>query len=291
MTYKKQFIRKGNKKYQELQRMKHWSNGKLVKVAKLDWDTNGIWEELKSYVQNDGSIKIFRLEEHIDRLYKSAKILNVEISEPKNKIIDGCKSVVEANVKEDLELKIIIKDNKINILARKPEKHKDKITAIISNIPRGYPIQWNQCFCGRSYLADKEMIEAEKRGLFDEVLLTDSNQHVYSGFKSNLFIILGDIIITPPNDGSILMGITRRTVVEILQNLALMFKKYKKSPIIIEKSITIPDIYMSDAIFLTSTYGEIRAIEDVDYRTVNTTDNFYYKLLKEEYSNLIRGRI
>lgn len=95
--------------------------------------------------------------------------------------------------------------------------------------------------------------------------------------------------MTPPNNGSILPGVTRRTIAEILGDSPRMFSKYKRAPRVVEKSITKADLYTADCVFLCGTYAEVVRVAEIDGRTIDG-DDFYFKLVHKEYSDRVRGR-
>jgi branched-chain amino acid aminotransferase len=122
-----------------------------------------------------------------------------------------------------------------------------------------------------------------------DAFLIDNQGYVVEATVANFFVVKGDVIMTPPNKGSILPGITRRTIAEILGNSSEMFRKYKKSVRVVEKDITKADLYTADCVFLCGTYAEVVKVSEIDGRKIDG-DDFYFKLVQKEYSDLVRGR-
>lgn len=294
--------------------MKVWSNGQILKNGKkidssnvvLHYAGPAVWEGIRSYLQEDGTTKIFKLEEHIQRLFNSAKILNIEIPFSYGDILQACRSIVETNGGGDLYIRPIVylENSALDFFKDAPKANLDILTTpmeinvekdiktIISSRVRSYPQYQMQVKMPANYNLALELKSEAKRAGVDDVLVTDNQGYIVEAIWANILIVKGDIIFTPPNNGSILPGITRATLAEnILLNPALMFSKYKKTPIVIEKNITRADIYTADCVMLIGTFYEIVNVVEIDGRIIgNNMKNTYYKILWEEYHNLIRGR-
>lgn len=297
--------------------MKTWSNGKIVdnKVPidsfnySLHYGGPCVWEGIKSYIQEDGTCKIWKLKEHVHRLKSSAKILGFEIPFTESQIEQACRDVVEANGNRDLYLRPIaynsadadgIHSSKENIqldiyCLPVPTLHSNNgdkgIKVGISCIQRGYPQFQMQAKTPGNYCMLPQIRNQMKALGVDDMLLVDNYGYVVEASVANIMVITGDAITTPPNNGSILPGITRQVIAEIINNKALMITKYKKLPILVEKQITKADIYNADCIILCGTYAEIVLVSEVDQRVIgNDSDHFYFKVLKSEYASLTRGR-
>lgn len=291
--------------------MKTWANGKIIKGRTpldsmnfgLHYSGPNAWEGIRSYKQKNGTTKIFKLKEHVDRLFDSAKIVGFEIPYTKAQITEGCRAVVRANGGGDLYLRPIAytsqdaepirpqPQQQINVdiyCFPIPELHgKKDIKTAISNMQRSYPHYDMQAKTAHNYhFLQPCKLECEQRGV-DDVFLTDQNGHITEATVSNVFVIKGDVIMTPPNDGSILPGITRRCVAEIIQRAGIMVTKYKKTPILVEKKITRSDLYTADCIILCGTYAEVVNVIEVDGRKLPGSD--YYKIIKDEYQLMVRN--
>jgi branched-chain amino acid aminotransferase len=293
--------------------MRVWTNGQIIHTKKqidslnfvLHYGSPACWEGIRAYEKQDGNTHIWKLEEHITRLFNSAKILNMKIPFEQHEVIEGCRKVVEANGSGDLYLRPIVystqdaesvrqapSDISIDIYAFPIKKlGRDKgVTAKISSITRGYPQFQMQCKTPANY-AVLNNAKPEMDGV-DELLFCDNNGYVVEASVANIFIVRGDQILTPPNEGSILPGITRRCVLEILTNSATMYSKFKKVPMVAEKPLTRADIYTADEMFMCGTYAEVVPIIQVDQRQIgNGQPGFYSKMLLAAYQDLVRGRV
>ena len=105
------------------------------------------------------------------------------------------------------------------------------IKVAVSDIVRSYPEFIMQAKTPGNY----HMISRIKAKLnqlkVDDIFLVDKNGYVVEATVANLYLFKGDVALTPPNNGSILPGITRKTIAEILMNPSLMFSRYKKVPL------------------------------------------------------------
>lgn len=295
--------------------MKTWSDRKIIDgKAPLDsmsfplhYAGPAVWEGMRAYVQEDGTCKIFKMREHIQRLKDSAKILGVNVPYSDAEIEQACEALVQHNGNKDLYLRPIAflnadaegihakksKDLRLDIYCVPiPKLHRDSeygINMVISNVVRGYP-QYNMQSKNPANYAVLASVQPiiDLTGVQDAFLL-DNQGYVVEATVANFFVIKGDVIMTPPNNGSILPGITRRTIAEILNDSANMFSKYKKAPRLVEKNITKADLYTADCVFLCGTYAEVVKVKQIDGRSIDG-DDFYFKLIQKEYSDLVRGR-
>ena len=295
--------------------MKVWSDRRIIdNKAPLDsfsyplhYGGPAVWEGMRAYVQEDGSCKIFRLKEHVQRLRDSSKIIGYNIPYSNAEIEQACEALVQQNGNKDLYLRPIAylnvdaesihgiqtKDLKLDIYCVPiPKLHRNSekgIRMVVSNVIRAYPQFTMQAKTPANY-ADITQVQPllDQTGVQDAFLL-DNQGYVVEATVANFFVVKGDVIMTPPNKGSILPGITRRTVAEVLGDSALMFSKYKKVPRVVEKDITKADLYTADCVFLCGTYAEVVKVSEIDGRAIDGDDS-YFRIIQTEYSNVVRGR-
>jgi branched-chain amino acid aminotransferase len=315
MTRKGAIKAKGtNKKYEKLKTPKTWSNGKLIKGTKaidsinysLHYASPAIWEGIRAYKQVDGTSKIFRLQEHAQRLLDSAKIIGFEIPYSLNDLMEACKAVVEANGGGDLYLRPIVyaahdaesakpQDVKINVdiyaFPIEPlHSEKKGIKCVISAHKRGYPQYQMQAKTASNY-AHLQLVKPEiKAAQVDDVFILDNEGYIVEATVANIWVFKDNVAMTPPNNGSILPGITRRCVAGILQDPHKMVTKYKMPTVVMEKRLTRADLYTADCIIICGTYAEIVNVIELDGRTIGSSETqTYFKILKAEYSKLVRN--
>jgi branched-chain amino acid aminotransferase len=292
--------------------MRVWSDGHIIHTKRqidslnfvMHYGSPACWEGIRSYLQSNGTTKIWKLEEHVKRLFDSAKILGIEIPFTQYDIQEACRRVVEANGNGDLYLRPIVYSTQdaesvrqvdykiaVDIYAFPIAKlgREEGITAKIASMARGYPQFQMQCKNPANY-AILNNLKNEMAGV-DELLFCDNQGYVVEATVANLFIVRGDQVFTPPNEGSILPGITRRTVAEILGDNAMMFSKYNKHVKVMEKRITRPDLYTADEVFMCGTFAEIVPIIQIDGRIIaDGKPGFYSRMVLKSYQDLVRGR-
>ncbi len=264
---------------------KIWKDGQLVdwRDANLHMLTHSlhygmaVFEGVRAYKTVDGTA-IFRLKEHTQRLYNSAKIFQMAIPYDMETLMEAQKEVVRANQLESCYLRplVWIGSEKMGVSARGNTIHvgiaawpwgaylgedglKRGIRVKTSSFTRhhvnvsmvrakasGYYIN--------SILANQE-VTAEG---YDEALLLDTDGYVSEGAGENVFIIKNGKIYTP-DLASCLDGITRDAVLTMARDLGID---------VVEKRITRDEVYCADEAFFTGTAAEITPIRELDNRQI-----------------------
>lgn len=287
---------------------KIWMDGKLVNWA----DANihilthtlhyglGVFEGIRCYEASKGSA-IFRLQEHIDRLFDSSRILQVEIPYTPEEISKAIIETVKVNKLRECYIRPIVyigdgamgiypKDNPIKVaIAVWPwgaylgeEGIKNGIRVKISSFTRHHVnvTMTKSKTCGNyvnSLLAKKEAISCG----YDEALLLDTHGYVSEGSGQNIFIVRKGVLKTAPLP-SVLEGITRNSVIEMAQNEGIK---------VIEENFTRDELYISDEAFLTGTASEITPIREVDGRiTGKGKPGPVTKKLQDLFFKIVSGR-
>lgn len=294
--------------------MKTWSDRRIIEGKAplnsfsfpLHYGSPVVWEGLRAYVQEDGVCRIFRLREHLRRLRDSAKILGCTLPYTDDEMLHACDQVVQLNGNQDSYLRPIAyldvdaegihakktKDLKLDIYCvPAPKLHRDAergIKMVISSVVRGYPQYQMQAKTPSNYAALTYVQPLLDQTGAQDAFLVDNQGYVVEATVANFFVVKGSTVMTPPNAGSILPGITRQSVAEILNSPA-MFAKHKTFVQVAEKNITKADLYTADCVFLCGTYAEVMKVNEVDGRTIDEDDRIF-KIVQAEYSNLVRGR-
>lgn len=261
---------------------KIWMDGKLVdwRDAKIHVLTHtlhygcGAFEGVRAYKTTKGTA-IFRLQEHTERLFNSAKILRMKIPFSVADVNEAQKQVIRENGLEsgylrpltwigDRKLGVSAKGNDIHIMVAAwpwgaylgEEGMRRGIRVKTSSFTRHHVnITMTQAKAVSNYtnsiLANAEATDDG----YDEALLLDSAGFVSEGAGENIFIIKDGQIYTPDLSAGALNGITRNTVFHIAQDLGLS---------IIQKRITRDEIYIADEAFFTGTAAEITPIRELD---------------------------
>jgi branched-chain amino acid aminotransferase len=265
---------------------KIWFDGKLVnwEEANVHVLTHtlhyglGVFEGIRCYKTKNGKTAVFKLQEHVDRLFNSAHIVEMKIPFSKEEIFNATLETVKVNGIGDGYIRPIVFVGNAGIGLY--VKEYPVITAIIAipfgkylgeeGIEKGISVKTSSFtrhgvntsmtrakICGaylNSILAKKEAVENG----YDEALMLDSSGFVCEASGENLFILKDNVFYTPPKI-SILPGITRDTVMEIIREEGFEVKEYP---------ITRDDVYIADEAFFTGTAAEITPIREVDGRKI-----------------------
>lgn len=261
---------------------KIWMDGQLVdwRDAKIHVLTHtlhygcGVFEGVRAYNTVNGTA-IYRLEDHTERLFNSAKILRMQMPFSKEEINEAQKTVVRANKLASCYLRPLVwigseklgvspKGNTIHVMVAGwewgaylgEEGLKRGIRVKTSSFTRHHVnITMTQAKAVSNYsnsiLAN---MEATNDG-YDEALLLDSAGFVSEGAGENIFVIKGGMVYTPDLSAGALNGITRNTILHICKDLGLE---------LVQKRITRDEVYIADEAFFTGTAAEVTPIRELD---------------------------
>ncbi len=261
---------------------KIWMDGELVdwrdaKIHVLSHTLHygcGAFEGVRAYDTVNGTA-IFRLQEHTERLFNSAKILRMKIPFTQEEVNEVQRTVVRENHLKSgyirpltwigsQKLGVSPKGNQIHLMVAAwtwgaylgEDGMKRGIRVKTSSYTRHHVnITMTQAKAVSNYtnsiLANMEALDDG----YDEALLLDASGFVSEGAGENLFIIKGGVIYTPDLSAGALNGITRNTVFHIAKDLGLE---------IVQKRITRDEIYIADEAFFTGTAAEVTPIRELD---------------------------
>ncbi|MDW8336825.1 MAG: branched-chain amino acid transaminase [Tepidimonas sp.] len=261
---------------------KIWMDGELIdwRDAKVHVLTHtlhygcGAFEGVRAYATERGTA-IFRLQEHTERLFNSAKILRMAIPFSVEEVNEAQRTVVRANGLQSGYIRPLIwigseklgvspKGNRVHLMVAAwawgaylgEEGMKRGIRVKTSSYTRHHVnITMTQAKTVSNYtnsiLAN---MEATDDG-YDEALLLDPAGFVSEGAGENLFIVKGGVIYTPDLSAGALNGITRNTVLHIAKDLGLE---------VVQKRITRDEVYIADEAFFTGTAAEVTPIRELD---------------------------
>ena len=288
---------------------KIWMNGKLVpfKDAKVHVLTHAlhystaIFEGLRCYNTPKGSA-IFRLPEHVDRLFKSAKMYSMKMPYSKKQISDAIiKTVKESKLKECYirplayygygEMGLTPTKNKVDVSiacwewkmgeskAGKFSGAKCKISSWIRIDSRSQPMKAK---AASNYAnAALARVEALEDG-YDEAIMLNSNGKVAEGSAENIFILKDGQIITPPLTSGILEGITRDSVIQIIE---------ENGGYVVEADIDREDLYTADEVFMVGTAAEVKSVTQIDrVKISNGKPGRITKALQKSFSEVSMGK-
>jgi len=290
---------------------KIWMDGKFV-----NWDDAnvhvltstlhyglGVFEGIRCYKLANGKSAIFRLKDHIKRLYESAHMFWIKIPFTQEELIEVCKETLRVNKLDEGYIRPLVylgkgamglyaPDNPVCVTIAAwawgaylgDDGVKNGIRAKISSYSRhaiNASLSKSKA-CGNyinSMLAKREAVNAG----YEEGLMIDQEGYLAEATGENIFIVKDGIVRTPPCSSSILNGITRDCAITILKDNGIP---------IIEEKVVREDAYVADEVFLTGTAAEVTPIREIDNRLVGIgKPGPVTQKIQSIYFDTIRGKV
>lgn len=288
---------------------KIWMNGKLVpfKNAKVHVLTHAlhystaIFEGIRYYNTPRGSA-IFRLPEHVDRFFNSAKMYSMKMQYNKKQITDAIiKTVKNSTLKECYirpiayygygEMGLTPTQNKVDVAIAcwawkmgesKAGKFAGARCKISSWIRIDSAAQPMKAKAASNYSnAALARVEALNEG-YDEAIMLNNQGKIAEGSAENIFVLKNNQIITPPLTAGVLEGITRDSVIQIIK---------ENGGQVIEADLDREDLYVADEIFMTGTAAEVKSVTTIDQATIgNGKPGKVTKALQKSFTDVTMGR-
>jgi branched-chain amino acid aminotransferase len=255
-------------------------NGKLVdkadaKVSVYDHGLlygDGVFEGIRVY-----NGRAFKLREHTDRLYDSARAINLEIPMDREAMMKAVDDTVAANNKVNGYIRLVVTRGP-GTLGLDPRKCEPQVIIIVDDISlyppelyetgmevitaatiRNHPNAVNPRIKSLNYLNNiLAKMEAIRGGCLEAIMLNHKGE-VAECTGDNLFVVKRGRLTTPPTDAGILEGITRNLVLELARAAGVPT---------FEAPLTRHDVYTADELFLTGTAAEVIAVVKVDGRPI-----------------------
>jgi len=287
-----------------------WMDGKFVewgqaKVHVLCHTLHygyGAFEGIRAYKQDRGGSAVFRLQEHIQRLFESAKLLELEVPYSRETVVDACLATLKKNRLQEAYIRplLYLGEREVGVYpGDSPDVHLAIITWKWGSYlgagahEKGIRVKissFNKFHVNSLLLKGKVVghyvnsvlakIEAKREG-YAEAILLDHEGYVAEGTGENIFIVKDGEIITPGDDASILGGITRDAVIAIAKDLGFS---------VILRRLTRNDLYLADEVFFTGTAAEITPIVEIDRRVIGSgKPGMLTRRLQEAFRDVTRG--
>ena len=288
---------------------KIWMNGKLIpfKDAKVHVLTHAlhystaVFEGIRCYNTPNGSA-IFRLPEHVDRFFNSAKMYGMKMRYSKKQISNAIIKTVKASGLKECYIRPLAYYgygtmgltptlNKVDVSiacwkwkmgeskAGKFSGAKCKISKWIRIDSKSQPMQSKSA--ANYSNAALARVEALKNG-YDEAIMLNNKGNVAEGSAENIFVVKNGIIKTPPLDADILNGITRNSVIQLIK------KEHMK---LVEKNITVNELLKADEVFMTGTAAEVKSVTKIDKNAIgNGSVGEITKELQKSFMNIVMGK-
>jgi len=286
-----------------------WVDGKLV-----PWDDAsdhmlahtlhygvGCFEGIRAYQRSDGRVAVFRLREHIERLFDSAQICTMEIPFTREQLVQACVDVVAGNKMGSCYLRplVYLGSGALGLGSLEPpvrtivacfewgaylgdEGLRKGIRCVISGYTRsnGSAVMNKGKICGQYVTSVLAKRLALKSG-FDEALMLDPQGYVAEGTGENIFVVKNGVVRTPPTSAAILAGITRDTSLQLLREQGVEVR---------EEMIARDELYVADEIFLTGTAAEVTPVREIDHRRIGKGEaGPVTRALQERFFAVVKG--
>lgn len=237
----------------------------------------GCFEGVRAYAAQQGTA-IFRLKEHTDRLFDSAKILGMEMPFSKAEINEACRAAVRENNLKEAYLRPMVffgsegmglrADNlKTHVIVAawewpsymSPDARELGIKVQTSSFTRHHVnISVTRAKANGQYINSMMALAEAQRGGYDEALMLDPQGYVAEGTGENVFAVKNGVIYTPSLTAC-LNGITRNTVFQMAKHFGHE---------LVEKQITRDEMYIADEVFFTGTAAEVLPVRELDGRVI-----------------------
>ncbi len=288
---------------------KIWFDGEFV-----NWDDANVhilthtlhyglaaFEGIRCYQRSDGRSQVFRLKEHIRRLFESARLGLLEVPFTEEEIAEACRETLRVNGQTSAYLRplVFVGDGAMGLYAIDnptrvsivtwpwgaylgEEALETGIRAKVSSITRNHP---NSLFAKgkisghyvNSILAKREVVMAG----YDEAIMLDHQGLISEASGENIFIVRDGIVKTPGFSTSILGGITRDCVIKILESKGIEVQY---------ASFARDELYLADEVFFCGTAAEITPVREIDERTIGTgRRGEITTMVQSTYFDIVRG--
>lgn len=236
---------------------------------------DGVFEGIRVY-----NGRIFRMEDHIERLYDSARGILLDIPMEREVLKTTLIETVRRTGLDEAYVRLIVsrgpgdlgidprkcKKSALYIIADKiavypKEKYEKGLKVITASVRRQRPDSLNSQIKSLNYLNNILGLQEAMRCNADEAILLNDAGYVTEATADNIFVVKGDEILTPPAHLGLLKGITRAVVLEIGRELSLRTE---------ERVLVMQDVYTADEVFLSGTGAELVPVVEVDGRIIGS---------------------
>jgi branched-chain amino acid aminotransferase len=288
---------------------KIWLDGELV-----DWDSAKVhilthslhyglaaFEGIRAYKRADGATYVFRLREHIDRLFDSCKMALLAPKFTREQVMGACTETLRTNGMADGYLRplVFVGDGAMGIYAPQnpvrtavvawswgtylgEEALKNGIRAKISSFARLHVnVNLAKAKITGQYTNSVIAKREAKFGGYDEAILLDASGYVSEGSGENIFIVRKGVLHTPDLSCSILEGITRDSVITLAREMGIP---------VVEDRLTRDQLWLADEVFFTGTAAEVTPVREIDNRTIGEgTVGPVTKAIQARFFEVARG--
>ena len=279
----------------------NWDDAKISVMSHTLHYGTGVFEGIRARECSDGTY-IFRLSDHVNRLYNSAEAYNLEIPYSKEIITQAIKDSVHKNNLSSAYIRplVFFGEGEMGLLPKNvpvwvsvsawnwgaylgDDAGNAGVKVCISNWKRISPQSFKPYSKGVGGYMNSTLakVEAVKNGYDDAIMLGDGDV-VAEGSGQNVFSIKDGEITTPPIETGALGGITRKTVLEICEELDIKTN---------EKNLTVDDLKNSDELFFTGTATEVVGVVSIDGDNIaDGLPGKFTNTIRTKYLDIVNGR-
>jgi branched-chain amino acid aminotransferase len=263
----------------------------------------GLFEGIRGYYcAEEDTILVFRLKEHIDRLMRNFAILCMEIPETREEIEEICIEVVRRSAfKEGVYIRPICYKSEQSLGPKLKNVRSSLCCYVITlgdyvDVESGLDVavsSWRRLAdnaiptrakCTGSYVNSSLAATEAMLAGFDEAIFLREDGTVAEGSAMNIFMALGDTLVTTPPTADILVGITRNTVIQLAtEELGLS---------VVERPISRTELYVCDEVFFCGTGAQVAPVRSVDRRLINGGEpGPTSRRLQSLYFDVVQGKV
>jgi branched-chain amino acid aminotransferase len=285
-----------------------WMDGKLVAFddARVHVLTHalhygiGVFEGIRAYRGADGRSGVFRLREHLQRLYDSAHVVLMQIPFAIEQLEAACIEVLRANALAEGYIRPLAffgagamgvgAQNPVQVIVAawpwgaylSEEGLTRGIRAKVSSFTRMHVnVQMVRAKISGQYVNSFLATREAALSGYEEAILLDTEGYVAEGAGENIFIVKNGVLQTPPLSSAVLAGITRDSVLRIARDLGVPVK---------EEKFTRDAMYLADELFMTGTAAEVTPVREVDDRRIGRGEpGPVTKRVQETFFRAVRG--
>ena len=258
--------------------MVDWKDANIHVLSHVVHYGTSVFEGIRAY-KNEKGVGVFRLKEHVQRLFDSAKIYKIDIPYTQEEVEDAILETVRVNDLDGCYIRPIVfrgygelgvnpLNCPVNVVIAAwewgsylgEEGMANGVDIGVSSWRKPAPDTFPALAkCGANYMNSQlAKIEAIDNG-YDEAIMLDYEGHVSEGSGENIFIVEGEKLFTPAMSSSNLRGITRDSIITLARDLG-----YE----VIEEVISRERLYSADEVFFTGTAAEVTPIRSIDHRQI-----------------------
>jgi branched-chain amino acid aminotransferase len=288
---------------------KIWVDGDFV-----DWDAAqvhvltyslhyglAVFDGMRAYQRSDGGTAIFRLRDHVDRLFDGCKMCLLQPKVTREELANVCVETLRVNGMPDGYVRpmVFVGEGAMGIYAPNnpvrtvviawrwgaylgDEALKNGIRAKISSFARHHiNVSLAKGKITGQYTNSVLAKREAKLAGYDEAILLDASGYVSEGSGENIFVVRKGVVYTPDLSCSILEGVTRDSVITLAREMGIP---------VVECRITREQLWLADEVFLTGTAAELTPVREIDNRTVGAgTVGPITKKIQARFFDVVRG--